>query len=352
MSIRLVALCLYCLLPVALSAAGVSSFTKSVQANGKTFAVKGVRVNLRDPQVRVRVGLAWDHVGRTESLGAMAKRLGAVAAINGSFFDAYSGAALRNPDMSLIKEGQLLFKSDLGTMLGFTADNTPQMLRLRYRLVGTVETTPGRPQRWFAYWMNRRPTANPCVTVFTRHWGPRVELDGMKVVVEGDTVTAITAETAAIPADGYVIHLLGEGGLQSRFREGATVTFNPEIISDDAAGLEAWTSVREAVGAGPRVLRNGTPVFSPGAEGFNDPKILQLAGARSAAGFTADAVLYLITVGGARVADLGHILKALGCVEGMNLDGGASSGLWYRGNYLTTPGRNISNALLIVEQAP
>lgn len=34
----------------------------------------------------------------------------------------------------------------------------------------------------------------------------------------------------------------------------------------------------------------------------------------------------------------------------MNLDSGASSGLWLRGTYLRTPGRLISNALLIQEQ--
>lgn len=31
----------------------------------------------------------------------------------------------------------------------------------------------------------------------------------------------------------------------------------------------------------------------------------------------------------------------------MNLDGGASSGLYYNGKYLTAPGRKISNALIV-----
>ena len=91
-------------------------------------------------------------------------------------------------------------------------------------------------------------------------------------------------------------------------------------------------------------------MFHPAAEGFSDPKILQRAGARSAVGYTADGKLYLITVTAARVSELGAILKALGCEEGMNLDGGASSGLWYRGKYLTNPGRAISNALVILTE--
>lgn len=48
-----------------------------------------------------------------------------------------------------------------------------------------------------------------------------------------------------------------------------------------------------------------------------------------------------------------HIAKELGMLEAMALDGGASSGLYYEGKYLTQPGRNISNALVVrVLQGP
>jgi exopolysaccharide biosynthesis protein len=36
-----------------------------------------------------------------------------------------------------------------------------------------------------------------------------------------------------------------------------------------------------------------------------------------------------------------------GAYQAMNLDGGASSGLYYYGKYITQPGRDISNALLV-----
>ena len=44
------------------------------------------------------------------------------------------------------------------------------------------------------------------------------------------------------------------------------------------------------------------------------------------------------------------VMKALGAYQAMNLDSGASSGLWVRGKYLSTPGRLISNALLMEER--
>jgi len=52
----------------------------------------------------------------------------------------------------------------------------------------------------------------------------------------------------------------------------------------------------------------------------------------------------------ATVRQLADIMKALGAYDAMNLDGGASSGLWVQGKYLVQPGRSISNALLILKK--
>ncbi len=338
------------LLPWLIRAEAVTNISRSVSANGRTFAVTGVRVNLHDPSVHLRVGLAYDHVGRTEPLAEIAKRAGAVAAINGSFFDAYTKDALKNPDMSLITDGRLVFKSDIGTLLGFDADNTPHLGRFSERLAGWV-THEGHRLEWFAYWINRAPTATPCVTIFTRAWGDTVPaLGGTAVVVEEGTVTRISDGAVEIPRDGFVLHIRGEARLLGYFHVDDSVTFTPSVTPDDPedAGPAAFDHVREAVGAGPRVLVHGHPVFTPAREGFDDPKVLSLAGARSAAGYTDDGVLFLITTHNARVSDMGGILKALGCTEGLNLDGGASSGLWLRGAYLTKPGRALSNALLVI----
>ena len=39
--------------------------------------------------------------------------------------------------------------------------------------------------------------------------------------------------------------------------------------------------------------------------------------------------------------------QELGAYDAMNLDGGASTGLWVNGKYLVSPGRQINNALLL-----
>lgn len=54
--------------------------------------------------------------------------------------------------------------------------------------------------------------------------------------------------------------------------------------------------------------------------------------ARSAISVTKDNKLLLLTVNQATIKDLAEIMKDLGAKEAMNLDGGASSRLYYRGN--------------------
>lgn len=102
-----------------------------------------------------------------------------------------------------------------------------------------------------------------------------------------------------------------------------------------------------ALQAGPRLLTDGKVTLDVKKEGFKDPKILTGGGARSALGITKDHKLILLTTSGATIPQLAEIMKQAGAYQAMNLDGGASSGLYYNGSYLTTPGRQISNAIVV-----
>lgn len=112
----------------------------------------------------------------------------------------------------------------------------------------------------------------------------------------------------------------------------------------DAGGKDPVT---EALQVGPTLMRNGKAAINPAGEGFRDPKILTSAAMRSAVGYTKDRQLIVLTVPNARVGEVAEIMKQLGAYEAMNLDGGASSGLYVNGNYLTIPGRQIAVSLLV-----
>jgi exopolysaccharide biosynthesis protein len=118
-----------------------------------------------------------------------------------------------------------------------------------------------------------------------------------------------------------------------------------EFVERYAAG-----GMEGALQVGPRLVTNGRITVNPKEEGFRDPKILTKAGARSAIGLTRDHKLLMLTTGGATIPELAQVMKQAGAYQAMNMDGGASSGLYYDGKYLTVPVRKISNALMIVSQ--
>ena len=60
--------------------------------------------------------------------------------------------------------------------------------------------------------------------------------------------------------------------------------------------------------------------------------------------------LYVAVPSGATVPDLADIMVSLGVDNAINLDGGGSSALYYKGSYKTGPGRNVPNALVFVRQ--
>lgn len=106
-------------------------------------------------------------------------------------------------------------------------------------------------------------------------------------------------------------------------------------------------TVQTALQVGPRLVRNGKVETDPVGEGFKDPKVLTSSGARSAIGITSDGKLIIVTTSSGTIKELAEVMVKLNSVEAMNLDGGASSGLYANGKYITTPGRDLSNALIM-----
>ncbi len=103
------------------------------------------------------------------------------------------------------------------------------------------------------------------------------------------------------------------------------------------------TGVDAVLANQPLTLLGGNVVFG----GDDDPK----KGSKGSRSFVASSgnTAYIGVVHNATVAEVGHVLKALGIENGLNLDSGGSVALWYSG-YKAGPGRNIPNALLFVSK--
>ncbi|WP_054955294.1 phosphodiester glycosidase family protein [Paenibacillus dakarensis] len=230
------------------SAKPIVSSRKTFKVGSRSFNTQIVTISLLHPKIELDVAIAGNQIGKVEDLRSIAKRNNAVAAINGTFFAAYTTGSYKGPFGYIVGKGKLLKDSpgDRRTVFTFDSNNLAQLVR----------------------------------------------------------------------------------GLD----------FKPHFQQGKSTG---------AVQAGPRLVVNGKVSLDLKNEGFKDPKILTGGGARSALGITKDHKLILLTTGGATIPQLAEIMKQAGSYQAMNLDGGASSGLYYNGSYLTTPGRQISNAIIV-----
>jgi exopolysaccharide biosynthesis protein len=225
----------------------IVSSSKTFTVANRKFNTKMLVVNLLHPRVDLKIGIAGNQIGNVEDLKSMVIANDAAAAINGTFFNAYTEDAFKEPYGYIVKDGEYL---------------------------------------------NR--------------------VSGKRTAIMFDQ-------------DNHVEFVNGED-IYKRYQAG---------------------DIDGALQVGPRLIVDGKVSIDVEAEGFADPKILTGGGARSAVGVTRDHRMILLTVPGATIPQLAEIMLAAGAYQAMNLDGGASSGLYADGEYLTRTGRLISNALLI-----
>jgi hypothetical protein len=123
-----------------------------------------------------------------------------------------------------------------------------------------------------------------------------------------------------------------------------------------------WRAIQEAIGGGPRLVRNGQVAVSGEAERFQRSLIADRH-PRTALGYTASGEVVLVVVDGrspisrgVTLAELARIMARMGCQDAINLDGGGSSAMVLAGNLINRPSdgtpRPIANALALFVPKP
>jgi hypothetical protein len=108
-----------------------------------------------------------------------------------------------------------------------------------------------------------------------------------------------------------------------------------------------WSSYATVIAAGPTLLAAGQYAVNPIAEGYHDPHVLGKA-ARGAVGVRADGdVVIALTMSSITLTTLAQIMQTLQCTDAIALDGGGSLCLYYDGQYIISPGRKLTNLLII-----
>src|ERR687898_1790269 len=341
-----------------------------------------VRINVLelDPAL-VHGVLSNGRIAGRERVSSMGRRLGAVAAVNGTYFGS-SG----DPVGVLAIDGTLLSEPVDGRSALVVAAGSAALEPIRFsgsvtingvdRLIDGVE----RPRGLIPACGGRGgdvPTTRPnavltCtdaseLVLLSPSYGARPPREGgVEAVLRDGTVASVRAPgTGRVPRDGLLLTGTGDA---PRFLRNVALRRSPaelELTLTSAGRPLELAQQTLVVGAGPRLLRRGRLAVTAKAEGFAPPQAPAFYGTfvaarqpRTLAGVRADGKLLLVTVDGRRpgwstgmtLPEAARLMRSLGAREALNLDGGGSSTMTVRGEVVNRPSdpggeRRVSNGV-------
>lgn len=315
----------------------------------------------------IEPALASAIVPERETLTALSKRVGSLAAINGGYFvieeengtpgDLAGISVIDGVLVSEALEGRtslvLPSRSGEGAFVAVLSDTiTASFDGGEERAVDGLNREPGEIRSCGGRGGDA-PTEQPkhdftCtddseLILYTPFFGTStVPGEGVEVVLDasGEVTDVRTPRGGPIPADGAVLAATGDevDWLNDHAQMNAKLEIATEVSADGAPlDLAAGTGV---INGGPRLLRAGALDITAAAEGFvwpDDPGFYYRFGVRrhprTLAGITAEGTLILVAVdgrqagysAGASFEESAIILQSLGAVEAVNLDGGGST---------------------------
>lgn len=279
-------------------------------------------IDLADEAVAVDL-LTAPAVAATEVLTSQAGRGGAVAGVNGDFFDiGTTGAALGGEveDGALRKSPSNATTGDRNHQVGIGGDGLGALADI---VLDATANTPVGPLALDL--LNVHAVGPDQVGAWTPEWGGHpldavVGGDASTVrvdIVDGVVAAAPAAVSAPIPVDGFA--LVGRGSGADRL---ATLVAGDAV--DLEIGFDSDADYATAVGGGPVLVRDGAV-----PAGLDDATLAP----RTAIAFDDDRDrMWLVVVDGRQsdsrgmtLAELGEYLVREGADAAMNLDGGGSS---------------------------
>ena len=356
-----------------------------------------------DP-ARVRAVLSNERVAGRERVSAMARRVGAVAGVNGGFFTsngdpvsvlAIDGELLSEPvdgRSALIVPGAAAPAAQSAPAASQAASARPRIARLgfsgrmyvngRSREIDGVDRRrgliPACGGRGGDVPTERPNAAITCVdgselVLLSPRYGRRPPAEGgVEAIVRDGTVTRLRPPgTGRVPKTGLLLTGTGDAARflrnnalpRSRARIALTLLAGKERLGVLAGGGGSGGGPAVVVGAGPRILRAGEVAVAARREGFAPSSsffgsFVASRQPRTLAGVRGDGSLLLVTVdgrapgwsAGMTLREAARLMRSLGARDALNLDGDGSSTMAVRGQVVNRPSdpegeRRVSDGL-------
>jgi len=302
-----------------------------------------------DPgRVDVRVVHARDAAIGTETTTGLARRHGALAAINGGYF-AMKGLLAGDSQGVLKIDGVLLSEPDRGRAgVGFYREGKrTQSVFGRLSFRGEVRLGNGR--RLTLDGLNRHRGEGEVILYSPEfHRTTLTDGKGAEIVVRGGRIVSIREGegSAKIPADGFVISA-GRGRTEAvtpLLRVGEEISVVTELLPLLPDPDHGWEKADLILGGGPLLLFAGRRIEEPEEESISQA-FFYSRHPRTAVGKRSDGTLLLVTVDGRQprqsvgmsLPELTDLFLELEAVFAVNLDGGGSTTMTVGGETVNVP---------------
>ena len=320
---------------------GVKHIKMTKYYNGRPVRINVVEVSQKiNDELIIEPATANEKLIGRRKISGIADRENAIVAINGGYFKPQTGTPL----------GTLMINKKVYTgpvydrvAIGFF-DEGYDMGRLK--LDAKVETRYGDLK---IDNINQPRMLSTHVIVYTSDWGkisPKTPTYGIQAVVENSKLIKVSQESCEIPENGYVIV-----GPESLIKP----VLKAKKFNLDVKMSPNWNGVNHILSGGPYLVKDGEIYVDMTAE-----KLTSVGGRnpRTAIGYTKDNNLILLTADGREGASIGltlnelaYLMKQLGCINAMNLDGGGSTVMFVDGKVVNKPsvqgGIPLSHTLVI-----
>jgi len=250
------------------------------------LSIHHLSLNLSIPSVRLGVGLAHNHlISEDETVSSMVRRSGAVAGVNGDFFDVGNSGIPLN---IVVQDGQLLRSPTGRAALAIGKDGSARIER--YKWNGSILLPAANVTYWIAGFNSGLAPDGVVVLSNVRGYGAPIPNRGVhQTVVEllpveeprRTLVKALTAQRA-LPSPGEwtrytvkqiwqqqayyapfpkgVILLVGRGRAAEWFTRNITAGIPIHV---KLATSPDWRSLHGAIGGGPVLVQDGRAIDDP-----------------------------------------------------------------------------------------
>jgi len=325
----------------------VSYEKKSVNTSAGAVTAHVLTVDTKDPKVSVKTAMVNNTIGATAPFSQIVESSGAVAVVNGNFFNSYD--QVKNPIGHVMVNGEFLNGSSGLNCLGITADG-----ELRVGRPALFARVRADNTSWSGFEINALAQSADGTVLYTPAFGQSapIKVDGAALTVQNGVISAYTpvqaGQSVAIPADGYVLQM-GTGFTTTAWFQtpvaGQAVELEYYLTQEDPEGF-TLDGLQSVISGAPRLVQDGQTVTTL-EPGFQEARFTTSVTPRTAVGVNGEGKLVLVSVPAASIQQMRELMLALGCVDAFNLDGGGSCAMYYDGTYLATPGRELTVTLQV-----